>query len=223
MKVLSHRGLWHSAPEKNTSAAFARSFDAGFGTETDVRDCGGRLVISHDMPSGVEMTLDAFLALHAGAQLPLAINVKADGLAQALHDTLRQHQVPDWFAFDMSVPDMRAHLRLGSPVFTRLSEVERQPVWLAQACGVWLDGFEGSWFGAADISDLLRAGKRVCVVSPELHGRDPAATWALLRDLAGESALMLCTDRPQDAAQFFAIDTKTTAAWPPSAAERKAA
>jgi hypothetical protein len=203
VKVLSHRGHWLTAAEKNGETAFRRSFDGGWGTETDVRDCAGRLVISHDMPGGGEMGLDDFLALHAGRDLPLAVNVKADGLAQPLQDAMRRHRVPDWFAFDMSVPDMRAHLRIGSPVFTRLSEVERRPVWLEQACGVWLDGFEGTWFGATDIRDLLRAGKRVCVVSPELHGRDPGPTWQALRPLAAEAALMLCTDRPPEAAALF--------------------
>ena len=205
MKVLSHRGHWLTAAEKNSVAAFRRSFDGGYGTETDVRDCAGRLVMSHDMPMGGEITLDAFLTLHAGRDLPLAINIKADGLAHALQDTLHRHHVPDWFVFDMSVPDMRAHLRIGSPVFTRLSEVERHPVWLDQAAGVWLDGFEGSWFGAADVGDLLRARKRVCVVSPELHGRDPESTWHSLRPLAAESALLLCTDRPLEAAAFFGL------------------
>ena len=203
MKILSHRGLWHGAEEKNTAPAFTRSFDAFYGTETDVRDLAGALVISHDMPRGDEMSLTDFLALHAGRGLPLAMNIKADGLAQPLRDAMRRHAVPDWFAFDMSVPDMRAHLRLGNPVFTRLSEVERQPVWFEQACGVWLDGFESTWFGTADITDLLRAGKRVCVVSPELHGREADASWRALRTLATEGSLMLCTDRPHEAAAFF--------------------
>lgn len=205
MKVLSHRGHWLTAEEKNTPLAFRRSFDNGFGTETDVRDCAGRLLMSHDMPRGDEIDLDAFLGLHGARDLPLAINIKADGLAQPLQTAMQRHRVPDWFAFDMSVPDMRAHLRIGNPVFTRLSDVERHPAWLDQAAGVWLDGFEGSWFGAADVLDLLRAGKRVCVVSPELHGRVHEPTWQRLRPLAGEDGWMLCTDLPLDACSYFGL------------------
>ena len=51
MIVLSHRGYWKTPAEKNTAAAFRRSFDLGFGTETDVRDRGGELVIATTRPA----------------------------------------------------------------------------------------------------------------------------------------------------------------------------
>lgn len=41
MKIISHRGFWHNPSEKNTEMAFCRSFELGFGTETDVRDSLG--------------------------------------------------------------------------------------------------------------------------------------------------------------------------------------
>lgn len=205
MKVLSHRGLWLQPEEKNTDQAFVRSFDAGFGTETDVRDRLGELVIAHDMPRGGETSFDAFLSMLRGQDLPLAINIKADGLARSVREAMLRHGVRDWFVFDMSVPDMRDHLRQGNPVFARLSEVERQPPWLERCAGIWLDAFEGDWFTATDVSALLRSGKRVCVVSPELHGRDPAPLWHVLRQFGAAPGLMLCTDRPGDAAAFLQL------------------
>ena len=61
--VLAHRGWWSDPQDKNTRAAFAKAFAAGYGVETDVRDQGGRLVISHDPPTGEDlMTFDALLA-----------------------------------------------------------------------------------------------------------------------------------------------------------------
>ncbi len=199
MIVLSHRGDWTSPAERNTREAFVRSFAQGFGTETDVRDLAGTLVISHDPPGGGEMTLDEFLSLPGRAGLTLAMNVKADGLATALASAMREAGHEDWFAFDMSVPDMLHHLRAGSPVFTRLSEHEGVAACLDRAAGVWLDAFEGEWFDAALIRELLSSGRRVCVVSSELHGRDPQALWAMLAPLADEPELLLCTDRPQEA------------------------
>lgn len=171
MIVLSHRGHWHTHTEKNTKAAFRRSFDQQFGTETDIRDLAGELVISHDMPLGGELTINDFLALTAGRQLPLAINIKADGLASKLAQAMESYSPKHWFVFDMSIPDLKAHLQAGNPVFTRMSELEREPVALNEAVGVWLDSFDRDWFGAETITDLLHRGKRVCVVSPELHGR----------------------------------------------------
>ena len=55
MIILSHRGYWKSEEERNQEVAFHHSFDLGYGTETDIRDIQGKLVISHDMPQGNEI------------------------------------------------------------------------------------------------------------------------------------------------------------------------
>ncbi|WP_165720413.1 phosphodiesterase [Bordetella trematum] len=206
MKIISHRGYWKSAEEKNLVPAFERSFSLGYGTETDVRDSNGRLLISHDMPRGDELSLDDVLRMassHGAGGLTLALNIKADGLAQAVADAISRHPCLDCFAFDMSVPDMRGYLSAGVPVFTRMSEVERDPAWLKESAGVWLDSFIPEWYDLGLIRSLLSDGKRVCVVSSELHRRDPQGLWQLLRPLAAESNLVLCTDLPEDATMYF--------------------
>ena len=202
MKILSHRGLWRDATEKNSLQAFRRSAEQGFGTETDVRDRQGELVISHDMPHGDEPTLAAFLSVFAGTDLPLAINVKADGLADALCATMQKANVRNWFVFDMSIPDTRAYLRKRAPVYLRMSEVEQQPPWLEAASGVWLDAFDATWYTTARVEDLLRK-LRVCVVSPELHGREPHDVWRLLAPIARDDKLSICTDRPEEFREFL--------------------
>lgn len=203
MQIISHRGYWRRAAERNLPEAFHRSFDLGFGTETDVRDVAGQLVISHDMPRGWELTLDGLLEIMAGRNLPLAINIKADGLALALKTTFERHGHDNWFAFDMAVPDMRSYLQSGTNAYSRLSEVEPLPAWIDQAAGVWLDAFEGLWFSNAVITELLSRGKQVCVVSAELHGRDHRALWQQLYELRAQNGLTLCTDIPEAAAHFF--------------------
>lgn len=202
MKILSHRGYWKEASEKNTDTAFKRSFGLGYGTETDVRDLNGELVISHDMPTGTPLTAREFLSMTGEAPLPLAINIKADGLAAPLA-SLFKGSPHDWFAFDMSVPDMRQHLNAGNPVFARMSEVELYPAWLNEVQGVWLDAFHGDWYGPDLIRALLRRGLKVCVVSPDLHHRDHAPLWQSLATLRDEANLMLCTDIPEDATRFL--------------------
>lgn len=209
MRILSHRGYWKTAEEKNTRIAFQRSFSLGYGTETDIRDSAGKLVISHDMPDGREIHCDAFFALAAeasarqGASLTLALNIKADGLVPLLGTLLDRYPGLDGFVFDMSVPDMRSYFEARVPVFTRMSEVERQPVWMELASGVWLDGFQSEWYDNSLITSLLADAKRVCVVSPELHKRSHISLWERLKPLAGEKALMLCTDFPEEATKFF--------------------
>jgi len=212
MKILSHRGYWKTEEEKNKNVAFVRSFAQGFGTETDVRDFNGRLVISHDIATGTEICFDDFLKLanshNSSEPMTLALNVKSDGLASLLHQAIINNSSLDCFVFDMSIPDMRGYLNKDIPVFTRMSEVEQKPAWLDQCVGVWLDSFESEWFDNSLILDLLNQRKRVCIVSPELHKRSHLGFWKRIKPLASEPRLMLCTDHPERAQEFFQNDTK---------------
>ena len=63
MRILAHRGYWKKPEEKNSKTAFLRALEFGFGIETDLRDSGGQVVVSHDMPRGGEMTLEQFCEL----------------------------------------------------------------------------------------------------------------------------------------------------------------
>lgn len=211
MEVLSHRGFWKTNDEKNTPAAFTRSFTLGFGTETDVRDWDGELVISHDPPTGMPLSFSRFCELYSrdGGGLPLALNIKSDGLASVLRAALETHALHHAFVFDMSVPDTLGYLRAGIPFYTRLSEYEPTPALLESAAGVWVDCFESEWISRENLAALLASGKRVCLVSPELHHRDHLPFWnrlAVWLDIFKQSErdrLMLCTDFPTDARECF--------------------
>jgi glycerophosphoryl diester phosphodiesterase len=199
VNVISHRGYWLEPAEKNSRAAFARTLEAGFGTETDVRDLAGRLVVAHDPPSGDEMGWSELLAMFEGQGLPLAVNVKADGLAPLLERAFAVSAIP-WFAFDMSGPETVRYAKLGLPFYTRHSDVEPEPILYAEAGGVWLDSFtDDQWIRPDVVRRHLDAGKAVCVVSSELHGRDPRRLWEGLAELKAAAAVTLCTDRPEEA------------------------
>lgn len=211
MKILSHRGFWHAPSEKNHLSAFKRTVAHGFGTETDVRDQAGLLFISHDPISGDAMPLNDLIDIFASASarpLSLAINIKADGLAVPLAAAFGDRDV-DWFAFDMSVPDMLHHIRIGNPVFGRMSEYEPLAAELkSDLRGIWLDSFRSDWFGKDLVQRLLDDGLEVCVVSPELHGRSFERQWEMLARLIEYDSLMLCTDHPERAALFLGIDAE---------------
>jgi hypothetical protein len=207
MQILSHRGYWKTAAEKNTATAFGRSFQLGFGTETDLRDLAGRVVVSHDPPLADALSADVLFGIYreAGAIAPLALNIKADGLQKLLPPLLDAYAITNYFVFDMSVPDALGWLRVGAPAFTRHSDEEQHPVFYDRATGVWLDGFRSDWWDEAIVAGHLNAGKRVCIVSPDLHGRDPRPVWtglagACFRD---DSRVMICTDRPEEAAAIL--------------------
>lgn len=208
MRILSHRGFWTELGERNSIPAFARSLDHGFGVETDIRDYDGQLVISHDVPVGGEVELEKFLQLFHERNLPIALNIKADGLAVLVKSTMRIHGIRDWFAFDMSIPDMRNYLDEKIPVFARVSEVEQDPPWIDEVAGIWLDSFSGGMYDTEKVAEYLRAGKRVCIVSPELHKRPYEPVWRDIKELSDQSELMLCTDHPEKARQFFSKDQR---------------
>lgn len=207
MRIISHRGYWLLPEEKNTCQAFQRSFEMGFGTETDIRDCSGVLVISHDPPSGCEMPLRDFLALHADCDntLPLALNVKADGLQQAASELLAEFAVPEFFFFDMAIPDALGYLELNLPIYTRHSDIETELVLYESASGIWLDSFGPDWVEETVIKKHLNAGKHVCLVSPELHRRDHLEFWKHLAKwpITSHQNFILCTDYPVDAKELL--------------------
>jgi hypothetical protein len=67
------------------------------------------------MPTGREQRFDEFLDRYVatGSTAPLAINVKADGLAAPIRAALESRGIDTFFCFDMSVPDARGYAARG--------------------------------------------------------------------------------------------------------------
>jgi len=210
MILLSHRGSWNESRPKNSLAAFEKSFDSGFGTETDFRDHNGSLVISHDPASPAALpAAEFFAALKArDKSLIVAVNIKADGLQDMLKQAILENEVENYFLFDMSIPDALMSIRAGLRVFTRQSEVEPVPNFYPEAAGVWMDGFfTDEWLTSEAIHAHLKAGKQVGLVSPELHGRPHLQFWERLlnSNLHLHPAVILCTDAPEEAKTYFKL------------------
>ena len=200
VEILAHRGYWKNESEKNTKIAFERAFDKGFGVETDLRDIKGKIVISHNMPVGNEMSFEELLKLLDGRNLPLALNIKADGQADEIKRLLEKYNHTNYFTFDMSIPEMVYQHKVGLKVFTGLSDILPNPILFEKAKGIWLDCFNSDWFGKKEILDLLNQGKQVCIVSPDLHKREYKYVWEKYKNISG---IMLCTDYPNEAKEFF--------------------
>jgi hypothetical protein len=175
--------------------AIERSLQQGFSIETDIRDFAGRVVVSHDPPSGLRRPyyLDELLALHAGSESYLALNVKSDGLLELLGDPL-----PNAFFFDMSAPEAVKFSESAHKLGLRLSDLEPNilPVntrheWL------WVDSFLHDWFLEESVTSY-RKYQGVVFISPEIHGRDREPTWKWLLDKwETEPNICICTDYPE--------------------------
>ncbi|MGH2328079.1 hypothetical protein ACRCD5_07155 [Campylobacter taeniopygiae] len=209
MLILSHRGLWYHHHEKNTFEAFKKSFSADFGIETDLRDYKEEISVSHDMANENCLALEELFSLYVKncKNLPLALNIKADGLQLMLKKLLDKYKISNYFVFDMSVPDALTYIDLNFNVFTRQSEYEINPSFYDKACGVWMDEFYSHWIDENTLKKHLDNNKLVCIVSPELHKRDYQKEWQEYKNMDKKygfvDRVMICTDYPEKAKEFF--------------------
>ena len=219
--IIAHRGWWEAPEEKNTESAFVKALQAGFGIETDIRDLDGRLVIAHDIPTlaSSPMSVARFFELYnehtASHTVPpvLALNIKCDGLTAPLKQLLEQYHITRYFVFDMSIPDTLHYLRAGLNTFTRLSDIEPEPLLLTECAGIWIDAFQSDWVSfplkLPTVEPAVLAEKQFCLVSPELHKRQSyKTTWQqwqqqLATSTLNPNQLFLCTDFPMEAFTFF--------------------
>lgn len=211
MKILCHRGRWATRSEQNTLRAFEAAWERGWGIETDVRDRGAELLISHDSPTGDQLSFGELLDAWTdrGKATPIALNVKADGLATRVATLVEEARAEQLFAFDMSVPDLVAWTSgpaASVPTYTRWSDLEPDPILVGRTSGLWLDAFtDDFWWSPAALAEHLQAGRDVVIVSPELHGRQPDAYWAWVAglDVVSHPGLAICTDDPEGAERCF--------------------
>nr|AXL04862.1 hypothetical protein [Aeromonas hydrophila] len=209
MEIISHRGYWKTAEEKNTMEAFARSFRLGFGTETDIRDYRGQLVVSHDIPTEKSININDFLAAYKDSCTDghLALNIKSDGLQKVLVQALSEFRIKNYFIFDMSIPDTIESIKYSLNIFSRYSEYECESgLWL-QSKGIWYDNFGHNKIDINFIENVLSREMKICIVSDELHRRNQSNQWRILKSISNEllssSNIILCTDHPEEAYEYF--------------------
>jgi hypothetical protein len=192
MKLISHR--------RNTIAQL-RETPRHLGVEVDIRSIGDRLVIHHDAFVEGE-SFDDWLAHYEHGTLIL--NVKEEGLEQALVARMAQAGIADWFFLDQSFPFLIRSARAGERrCAVRVSEFEAIETALTLAGKIdwcWVDCFTRFPLTGDQARRLQAAGLRLCLVSPELQGRDATTEIAALRRLLadeGIAAEAVCTKRPE--------------------------
>jgi hypothetical protein len=211
MKILSHRGYWNETINKNSKESFVNSFDKHFGTETDLRDYNGEIVISHDVPEQHNLvSFESFLEIYSSYNdkieaMPLALNIKSDGLQVKVKNILQKYKIENYFFFDMSIPDHIGYIKANLKTYTRQSEYENEPIFYKESNGIWLDAFENQWYDAELINYHLKSLKKVAIVSFDLHKREYLTQWKFLKskNFHLNENILLCTDNPERAKSFF--------------------
>ena len=208
MKILAHRGLWTRPEEKNTLSSLTKALEKGFGIETDFRDYKERLVISHNVASPFSPSAEDFFRWYSETKRTefLALNVKADGIQFLMKPLLLKYGITNYALFDSSVPEMVVNRAESLAFLSRRSDIEPEPVLYSSAIGVWMDSFfDESWLTLDKIRYFLKDGKKVVLVSSDLHGKPYESLWGKInqRDLINISDFMLCTDHPLEAKEYF--------------------
>lgn len=191
MKLIAHR--------RNTLAEL-NATPTHLGVEVDIRSDGGQLIIHHDALTVGEPFLPWLQAYRHGT---LILNVKEEGLEAVLIALMAQQGIDDYFFLDQSFPFLVKWAKAGERrCAVRVSEFESIDTALSLAGRidwVWVDCFTHFPLSGVDARRLVEAGYRLCLVSPELQGRDAATEIpALIRLLQerGIGAHAVCTKRP---------------------------
>jgi hypothetical protein len=147
-----------------------------YGVEIDVHAYGSELVLSHDaFQEGISFNQFLGVYQHAG----LIVNIKEEGIEERVFTNLRQFQVENYFLLDCTVPSMLRLIRRGHRGFAlRFSELEKinwDSSLIHHFDWIWCDLFENQIpLSASDILAIRKNKLKVCLVSPELQGRDTA-------------------------------------------------
>ena len=121
-----------------------------------------------------------------------------------LLQVMSERGIEEFFFLDQSFPFLVRTARGGETrCAVRVSEYESVQTALSLAGlvrWVWVDSFSHFPLEAQDAANLHAAGLQLCLVSPELQGRDDPAEVAALREFLAREGIYpaaVCTKHPQ--------------------------
>ena len=191
MKLISHR--------RNTVEELMAT-PKKYGVEVDIRSRGDQLTIHHD-PFIQGASFDDWIDVYQHETLIL--NVKEEGLEARLIGLMRDKGIEDYFFLDQSFPFLMKWAKTGEHrCAVRVSEFESIETALnlaGKVDWVWVDCFTRFPLTHEDAKRLKNAGFKLCLVSPELQGRDAEKGIPALKSLLKKQHIevdAVCTKRP---------------------------
>lgn len=191
MNFIAHR--------KNTIAELLGT-PTKFGVEVDVRSNGKDLILQHE-PFEDGVSFEKWLDFYNHGTLIL--NVKEEGLEGSLINLMKERGINNYFFLDQSFPFLvKWSIQGERRCAVRVSEFESVDTALALAGKiewVWVDCFSHLALQSVEASLLHQAGFKLCLVSPELHGRSPDREIPLMFSLLGKLNIKIdaiCTKCP---------------------------
>jgi len=192
MKIILHRC---------NTAHELRLVDRKYGVEVDIRSEGQKLILHHDPFVSGECFEQWIQAYQHGT---LILNVKEEGLEARLISIMDAKGIDDYFFLDQSFPFLVKWSRAGEHrCAVRVSELESIETALTLAGlvdWVWVDCFSKFPLTGSDAKRLKNSGFRLCLVSPELQGRDAESEIPSLISQLSERNIVadaVCTKHPE--------------------------
>ncbi len=171
------------------------------GVEIDIRNWTTKLVLNHEpYAEGVE-----FVEWLKACNNPLIIlNVKSEGLEDKVIEAIKSSEfIGEYFFLDQSFPFLVRTLEKGlSDSAVRVSEYESpECLWNMNNKWIWIDSHTGNWdFLPTAIRTAKETGKKICIASPELHGRPAEHEISDIRRILAEFDYLpeaVCTKSPE--------------------------
>lgn len=191
MKIISHR--------RNTLHDL-NATPVQYGVEVDIRSYGEQLIMHHD-PFVMGESFEKWFAHYQHGTLIL--NVKEEGLEARLIALMKSKGFEDYFFLDQSFPFLVKWSKTGEHrCAVRVSEFESVETALTLAGKVdwvWVDCFTHFSLNKEDALRLKNAGFKLCLVSPELQGREAEIEIPQLIQILKARTILadaVCTKRP---------------------------
>ena len=191
MKIIFHR--------RNTITDL-NATNRNYGVEVDIRSFGDRLIIQHDPYVSGECFETWLKAYKHGT---LILNVKEEGLEERLVKLMESVEISDFFFLDQSFPFLVKLSSMGETrCAVRVSEYESIDTALSlkgKVDWVWVDCFNKFSLSTVEFKILKRASFKLCLVSPELQGREAKIEIPRMANLIKERNISLdavCTKNP---------------------------
>ena len=144
-----------------------------FGVEVDIRSFNNKVIISHEpLLNGIEFEEWINFYNHNF----LILNIKEEGLEKYVLDILKKYKIRNFFFLDQSFPFLLKTINSGEKrCAIRISEFESidSAYNLAGKIEwVWIDYFNKFPLNHKDFLELKKLGYKICIVSPEIQGKE---------------------------------------------------
>ncbi|GKS69783.1 hypothetical protein W03_17870 [Nitrosomonas sp. PY1] len=176
-----------------------RATDSQYGVEIDIRSFDGQLILQHDPFLNGELLTRWIDAYQHGT---LILNIKEEGLEARLIDLMREKNITDYFFLDQSFPFLvkwsKAGERRCAVKVSEFESIETALTLTGKVDWAWIDCFSRFPLRSHDAQRLRTAGFKLCLVSPELQGRDAHSEIPALVKLLNEHVIAadaVCTKR----------------------------